>query len=84
MHFLLGKITSYKGPRDSNEAVGTYKRGDAIMLNEFVDYLTRDVRPFMDLLSFKGQLVDPMAFNDNAVNDNTAKIADIVPPKAAA
>ncbi len=54
------------------------------MFNEFVDYLTRDVRPFMDLLSFKGQLVDPIAFNDNAVNDNTAKIAAIVPPEAAA
>lgn len=54
------------------------------MLNEFVTYLTRDVRPFMDLLSFKGQLVDPMAVNDNAVNDNAANIADIVPPEAAA
>ena len=54
------------------------------MFNEFVDYLTRDVRPFMDLLSFKGQLVDPMAMNDNAVNDNTANIAVIVPPEAAA
>ena len=54
------------------------------MLNEFVTYLTRDVRPFMDLLSFKGQLVDPMAVNDNAVNDNSAQIADIVPPEAAA
>ena len=84
MHFLFDRITSYKGLQDSNDAVGTYKRGDAIMLNEFVDYLTRDVRPFMDLLSFKGQLVDPMAFNDNAVNDNTAKFADIVPPEAAA
>jgi len=54
------------------------------MFNEFVDYITRDVRPFMDLLSFKGQLVDPTPVNDNAVNDNAAVVASIVPPEAAA
>ena len=54
------------------------------MFNEFVDYITRDVRPFMDLLSFKGQLVDPMAVNDNAVNDNDLQVAQIVPPEVAA
>jgi hypothetical protein len=54
------------------------------MFNEIVDYITRDVRPFMDLLSFKGQLVDPMPMNDNAVNDNAAQLATIIPPEAAA
>jgi len=54
------------------------------MINEFVNYITRDVRPFMDLLSFKGQLVDPMPINDNAVNDNTSQNAGIIPPEAAA
>jgi hypothetical protein len=54
------------------------------MINEFVTYITRDVRPFMDLLSFKGQLVDPMPINDNAVNDNTGLKSDAIPPEAAA
>ena len=54
------------------------------MFDEFVTYLTRDVRPFMDLLSLKGQLVDIYAVNDNAINDNDADIVSIIPPEAAA
>ena len=54
------------------------------MFNEIIDYVTRDVRPFMDLLSFKGQLVDPNAVNDNAVNDNARDEFGIVPPEAVA
>ena len=49
------------------------------MFNEIIDYVTRHVRPFMDLLSFKGQLVDP-----NAVNDNARDEFGIVPPEAVA
>ena len=54
------------------------------MFTELVNYFTRDVRPFMDLLELKGQLIDPMPVNDNAANDNHVSQADIMPPEAAA
>ena len=53
------------------------------MFDDLVTYLTRDVRPFMDLLSNKGQLVETYAMNDNATNDNFED-KSILPPEAAA
>ena len=54
------------------------------MFTDLVDYVTRDVRPFMDLLALKGQLVNPVPVNDNAANDNVVEHVSIVPPEAAA
>ena len=54
------------------------------MFTELVNYLTRDERPFMDLLALKGQLVNPVPVNDNAANDNVVEPMSIVPPEAAA
>ena len=54
------------------------------MFTELVNYLTRDERPFMDLLDAKGQLLDPIPVNDNAANDNDASLAGGVSPDVAA
>ena len=51
-----------------------------ILFNELVDYVTRDVHPFMEALTLSGRV----AANDNAANENEASLNDASLPEIAA